>query len=227
MGNIDDIFNDSDTTGSGEVQNTQGTSEVEPVKLGRLATTGILIVGIIIVIILLLTVRGCTIEKKANQDNNGSNTSSISTENTYNNQKNSGNNQGNYDNNYTNQQQVVSTPNSVGEIKEFPAVINQEDGTSSESMVSSVDSPLIEGSEPILCDLYETQGMVVNKSTYTFDNSYVYQVCLALLIGDEVYNAYYFCPNKTYDALSSMDYVKVEFQLDGDENFSIYSISKN
>ena len=44
MDNIDDIFNDDDSTVN---QEQQGTPEVQPVKLGRFATTGILIVFII------------------------------------------------------------------------------------------------------------------------------------------------------------------------------------
>ena len=224
MDNIDDIFNDDDSTVN---QEQQGTPEVQPVKLGRFATTGILIVFIIIIIILLLTIKGCTIEKKSQQGVNAVNSVGVSSQDYYNNGEKQGNNKRN-DINYGNySQQVVSGSGETGNVREFSSVIQKGEQSSIRNGDSSVDNSLVGEDLPQLSDMYETQGMVVSKSTYKFENSYTYCVSVALLIGDDAVTGYYFCPKKTYDALNSMDYVKVSFQVAGDDYLSIYSLSKN
>ena len=59
---------DNNNTNSEVSENEQ--ADVKPVKLSRFATAVILIAGCLILIILIITVRSCTIEKKVNSSGN-------------------------------------------------------------------------------------------------------------------------------------------------------------
>lgn len=81
--------------------------------------------------------------------------------------------------------------------------------------------------EPNLGAETETSGMVTGMSMYQKDNSYIYCVSILLVIGnDSKLECSYFCPRKTYNAVSIGDSLNVLYQQDSIGNVSVVSISK-
>ena len=66
-----DIFSgepENSTTEKVDTGNNGETENVKPVKLGRMATAGIVVALLVVVLIAIITIRGCTIEKKQNSN---------------------------------------------------------------------------------------------------------------------------------------------------------------
>lgn len=188
------------------------TEDVKPVKLSKGATVAILIAGVIIILIIGLTIRGCTLEKDTNSSSNGEvskTTVSIPTENSQNMAETNLNN----------------TENST---------VYQEVGTTSNENLNSSNADnnveksnsLKETPEPNFGEPLQTTGIVVSKHCYSYDGSYIYSLTISMLVGDITKTAQYFCPKNSYDALNSADAINITYQQDTKGSVSISSISK-
>ena len=198
-------------------QNNQG----EPVKLGRLATTAILVVGVIIIAILLLTMRSCSIQKKAeSQELVNSAQSSIQSE-----VVNIPDTEENNIEFSSKTESVISAPQEKFEPEKI-VVGTDSESSSSEDETTSEEPNMLERAEPVLSDQQETAGMVVDKHVHLYDNSYVYRINLAILVNDEPMTVQYFCPKNTWDSLQTGDYLNVVYQYDSNGVFSVNTISR-
>ena len=92
----------------------------------------------------------------------------------------------------------------------------------------SGNSGLIEVADPVLNPAVESSGMVLNKSIYLLDNSYLYEVEMLVLVGEDGNYAdmKYYCPRNTFDALNIGDNIYVTYQMSSDGSYSISTISK-
>lgn len=216
---LDNIFNESGSDGSNENQ-VEDTPEIKPVKLSKKATAGIIIAGIVVIIIILITIRGCTLEKKVNTTPNTGSTIQATEELTQTTEK-QVETSPKISENSSVSQEVVTTPSENN---------NSSNLTSSniENNKTSVDSSntLNEVALPAFGNPFETKGIVISKHTYKYQGSYIYGVSISMLVGDNTQTVYYFCPKNTYDALSSTDTVNVTYQQDSGGVISITSISK-
>lgn len=188
------------------------TEDVKPVKLSKGATVAILIAGVIIILIIGLTIRGCTLEKDTNSSSNGEvskTTVSIPTENSQNMAETNLNNI----ENSTVYQEVGTTSNE--NLNSSNADNNGEKGNS-----------LKETPEPNFGEPLQTTGIVVSKHCYSYDGSYIYSLTVSMLVGDITKTAQYFCPKNSYDALNSADAINITYQQDTKGSVSISSISK-
>lgn len=188
------------------------TEDVKPVKLSKGATVAILIAGVIIILIIGLTIRGCTLEKDTNSSSNGEvskTTVSIPTENSQNMAETNLNNT----ENSTVHQEVGTTSNE--NLNSSNADNNEEKGNS-----------LKETPEPNFGEPLQTTGIVVSKHCYSYDGSYIYSLTVSMLVGDITKTAQYFCPKNSYDALNSADAINITYQQDTKGSVSISSISK-
>lgn len=88
------------------------------------------------------------------------------------------------------------------------------------------DSKFKEVAEPALGEEIETYGLIVSKSVYIVDSSYIYCLDVSMVTGDIATSVKYFCPKKTYNALQSGDTISITYQLDNSGNFSVLTISK-
>lgn len=211
---LDSIF-DEDSGGSNQGSQAGGNvvanPNIEPVKLGRLATTGILVVGIIIVMILLVTIKSCSIEKKENVNSDNTQYSE------------------NIENSSNSSYDVSSTLSELNYSEEKSGTVTSEQVDPTENTVSTeeLQGGLTEKVSITLSDVIESRGMVIGKHCYLYDDSYIYGLTISVLIDGDAETLQYFCPRKTYDALESMDSVNVMYQFDSNGNYSIYSISKD
>lgn len=238
---LDAIFDEdpnSQGTANDESPDTQGnadSSNVEPVKLGRLATTAILIVGVVIVIIILLTIKSCSLERVGSNTNSSvqrENASFIEPENRV---------------EYSSSEGMISFENVVDSSTIFydsESFLEEVESTSSEKSksekISNAEAPsiastvegsnnnddLFEVAEPSLSSELQSKGIVIAKHSYLYKGSYVYGISISMLIGETSETVQYFCPKKTYDALNSMDTVNIVYQLDSSGNISVMTISK-
>lgn len=216
---LDSIFDDQESNVQGEAQEGVSTSqqEIAPVRLGRLATTGIVATGIIILMILIVTLKSCSIEKK-----NSSGDGSKITEN----YKISDENRNEVESRpvESNHEEVISNSSTadLNSTNEISSVISDN----SNSVVESSVGAMSESDSVVLSEVSESRGMVISKHCYAYEGSYIYDIEISVLIGDEAKTAHYFCPKKSYDALNSTDSVNVMYQFDSIGMLSIYSISK-
>ena len=188
------------------------TEDVKPVKLSKGATVAILIAGVIIILIIGLTIRGCTLEKDTNSSSNGEvskTTVSIPTENSQNMAETNLNNT----ENSTVYQEVGTTSNEN---------LNSSNADNNGEMGNS----LKETPEPNFGEPLQTTGIVVSKHCYSYDGSYIYSLTVSMLVGDITKTAQYFCPKNSYDALNSADAINITYQQDTKGSGSISSISK-
>ena len=83
--------------------------------------------------------------------------------------------------------------------------------------------------EPVFSESGEAVAKIISKDIFKNGISYIYSVKIAFVSVSEnsVYSdVRYFCPRKTYDALSLGDEVSVEYDLAEDGTMSIVSMSK-
>lgn len=189
------------------------SKDVKPVKLGRGATAGIIIAGIFVVMIAVLTIKSCTIEKKVNSSENQGSTISV-TEVVTKEPENVTEIAPKIDENSTISQEIVTTS------PEIPNPNNSTTGNTNEG------TSLKEVALPAFGNELETTGIVLSKHAYSYENSYIYGVSISMLVGENTQTVQYFCPKNTYDALSSADTLKVKYQQDSSGAISIMSISK-
>ncbi len=227
-----DIFNGEPENTSTEKANTGNNEEkenVKPVKLGRMATAGIVVALLVVVLIAIITIRGCTIEKEQNSNQTQGTTISVSAEQPEGTKK---PNEVATENSDFNSKNVESDTSRTENLTSAPASNpNGNTAEKSENVEGSGNSKTTDGGlsevvEPALNNPSTTRGIVVGKHSYLYKGSYVYGVSLSILIGDEARTVQYFCPKKTYDALKSTDALTVSYQEDSVGTVSVISISK-
>lgn len=196
---------------SEEMENKE--QEVKPVKVGRGATIFLVVGACIVLFILVLTIRGCSISKNVNS--------------------------GSYEQSYetlptqpllypTEGPRETTKPVQNSPENECSVPTPEENSTSGNESTPTIKEPngFSEVAEPVLSSVKTSYGMVVGKHIYTKGGSYIYGVNISVVIGDESVSVEYFCPRKTYDGLNSGDSLNVAYQVDSNGNISVYSISK-
>lgn len=217
-------------------QEQKGQEEEKPVSLGK-EKTGLIVIAFLVVLILVLCmIRGCSVTREV---------------------KGSQNQQQSQVNNNQQQQQSTKT-GEVQKTSENREVVNSENtkgsettsdnavtpSESSEKSVENVESSVgssentnstnindsnvpVEVSSPVLGNSIESSGMVSGKHTYSWGTSYLYEVSLVIVTGEgNSIVGNYFCPKNTYDNLNMGDSLSVTYQLDDQNNISISTISK-
>lgn len=113
-------------------------------------------------------------------------------------------------------------------VEEKQSEIVKEEPKKEVSSTTPEEGSMVIVSDPSLGDVHETSAMVSSKSIFKVDGtSYAYTMDLVILKGNDDYSAVkYFCPRKTFDALSEGDSIKVSYQLDSNGVVSITSVSK-
>lgn len=225
--NFDDIFKNSDNATPDETDKGSENSEVDvkPVKLSRMATAGILIAGLFIILIIIITIHSCSLEKKVNTSPSSEGTVSV-TEVVTEEVQNQGEVSSKIDENSAVSNEVAPTSNEESSMVD--SGVNNETTNNSYTGTNSTvsENTLNEVVLPAFGNSLQSKGIVVSKHSYTYQGSYVYGVSISVLVGENTQTVQYFCPKKTYDALSSTDTVTVEYQQDSAGNVSINSISK-
>ena len=223
---FDDIFNKNDIVGGTNAE-SDTQSEIKPVKLSRMATAGILVVLIFLVMILIITVKGCSLEKKVNSSSTEESQISASEMVVEDSEKSDENSSKNGEKTSVSSEVVTASDDDATSSISTDISENPQSGSSDSSNSSIVSgSSLSEVVLPEFGEMLESKGIVIAKHSYTYEGSYVYGVSLSVLIGDSTQTVQYFCPKKTYDALSSTDTVSVSYQQDSAGNVSVVSISK-
>lgn len=208
--------------------------DIEPVKLGKKKTGIICVVLILCVIIICLTVRGCSISKEvkspssssdvtiSQEENNGKIPTNVKDTEV----KNSENITSSTESNSTSSKEV--TEDNL-EVKDSETIVMQEPttNTTSNEGTDSNNKPLTVADNPILGSSIDTTGIVSGKTTYLIGTSYLYEVSIVVVTGNnESAICKYYCPKNTYDALSMGDSLSVTYQTDSTGNSSISTISK-
>lgn len=192
--------------------------DVEPVRVGRAATVLFVIGACIVVFLLVMTIRGCSVSKTVKSGQSGQMYETVVTEpsknatNAMREPSNSGQN----------------TPNFEGTVT--APVENSTSGNNSNSTTNnpagSNNGGVVEVASPELSGVDTDYGMVIGKHIYIKNGSYIYGVNISIVINESSVMAEYFCPRKTYDSLKSGDSLEVKYQVDSNGNISIYSIAK-
>ena len=208
--------------------------EVKPVKLSRGKIGIILIGGIIILLIGIITVRSCSIEKKVNTSQNQGTTQTATvavTEPTQivgENGTEISENNPNLGEGSSSSAEVVSSAVSSQNGVESQQSSSKEEPVVESNVDNSEDSKgkLSEVSLPSLGNEIETTGIVTSKHVYRLNDNYVYGVTISMLVGEGTQTVQYLCPKNTYEMVSSADAIVVKYQLDSAGVVSISSISK-
>lgn len=213
---MEDPWNDYSSEVASDTGNDVGPPEkdkkVKPVKLGRGATAGLVVTFVIIFVIFALTLSRCSIEKKISANSN--NSEKLKTA--------------------ESAEVIVSQPASNGtvdptKIPENPVVTGASDSSRPVEVNlknnENSDGELSILAEPSLSKLYEARGIVSSKKVYKVGSSYVYCLNVAMLSGDGTVNIQYFCSRKPYDQVFVGQSFTVQYQVDSENNISIYSLT--
>lgn len=192
---------------------------------------------LIIFIIILLTVRGCTISKKSEQKEVQNNQPEVVLQ-----EKNNTTEKENTDKEESEKVEEGNKNTSSNTVKngveeeeissiEDPRENADSTNTSNTNGVASnyTDSTnsFIEIGEPVLGESITVNALVSSKKSYLVDGkSYAYSIGVLLPNEDGYDIVNYYCPKKTYDAISSGESIKVDYQVDESGKVSINSISK-
>ena len=199
---------------------------------------GITIFSLLIMfIIILLTVRGCTISKKSEQKDVQNSQPEVVLQ-----EKNNATEKENKDKEESekvkedSKNTVSNTEKSGIDEEETPSVESSRENsdsvnTSNSNGVSSnstnSNNSFIEIGEPVLGESITVNALVSSKKSYLVDGkSYAYSIGVLLPNEDGYDIVNYYCPKKTYDAISSGESIKVDYQVDESGKVSINSISK-
>lgn len=199
---------------------------------------GITIFSLLIMfIIILLTVRGCTISKKSEQKDVQNSQPEVVLQ-----EKNNTTEKENKDKEESekvkedSKNTVSNTEKSGIDEEETPSVESSRENvdsvnTSNSNGVSSnstnSNNSFIEIGEPVLGESITVNALVSSKKSYLVDGkSYAYSIGVLLPNEDGYDIVNYYCPKKTYDAVSSGESIKVDYQVDESGKVSINSISK-
>lgn len=224
-------------------QNTQQENhgnlndDIKPVKLRKRYTSIILaIAGCIVFVVVVMSVGWFDGEKANNSDDFSS--VEIQQQQTPNSGVNTVDKNSNFSENQTssggvgisssgedntqeiNRNEVAEPKENVEEPEKDVNVVN------SGNLKSSSDLGLNKVEEPVLSELREVQAAVLSKNVYTLNRSYGYMIELVVSNNGSDIVLNYFCPRKTYDALSIGDAVKIQYQSDENGVISIASVSR-
>lgn len=153
---------------------------------------------LIILIILLLTMKGCSIEKKSEQNVSQNNIS----------------------------EEVIGSSNQNSNKEKVNLEVGK--GSSEETSKEGGTNNFVEISEgALLGSMKQVEALVSSKKTYLVDDkSYAYSLALVIPSNDEYKIINYYCPKKTYDAVMSGEVVKVDYYMDNNDVIAVDSISK-
>lgn len=203
--------------------------------------TGAVIITItFMLIIILFTVRGCSIRK--NPQNFSSSTQSVNSVKLQQDTTdgNGEENASNIDVSLAKTGVVDSSPSADNsnvnltndtsngsEISESSSVNVDSQNASPDDAIVEGDNGSIEVGEPALSDIMTVLGMVSGKYIYKNKYGYLYEIRLIVAIGngENVFSTYY-CAKKSWDALQVGEGVSVQYQCDNAGNISIYSLAK-
>lgn len=228
---------DADSEGN---TNKPQEEEDAPVKLNKIKAGFVFVAFLIVVMIIIMTIRGCSISRQVNSSQN-----SQTAETQVNKEENTITSTGEDGSKKSDNVGVEDSSESSGveDTKESNIPDSNTDSEVQSNKVSEPDTtedtenetPVSTGidlnkvSEPQLSDAVTVNAVVSSKSIFlSGEGSYVYQVDF-LVITDEDgnYNTLsYYCPKTTYDALAQGDSVKVEYQTDSTGNVSVSSVSR-
>lgn len=234
----EEMLTDTEGTQHSSDKKEKTAIDVKPVKLSKKAAAIIICVGMLLMIIILATL--ANVISGGNVKNT---TNNQSTEIGIEQSSNTGGYSGEESSDFSKNDTVFSESTGSG-VEESNNVENTEkmeevQETTENTEVVSNDEPSKNSSEssqegfsvvaePVLGDVYESTGMVSSKQVYKVgDTSYAYAINLVILRdNDNTSMVQYFCPRKTYDALSSGDTLSVQYQLDSSGCISIATISR-
>ena len=204
---------------------------------------GITIFSLIItLVIILLTVRGCSFSKKTDENvsKNNQNNVVLQGENNSSEKETSKNEEDKNVPPSTENSTSNSINKGVEDSEKADTGIGAEKVESSNSPKEDKDKETSEGGtsdladvsfekidEPILKNNEQIEALVAGKDSYILnEKSYAYSISIIFPKEGEYEIINYFCPKKTYDAVSSGESIKVDYQLDENGKISITSISK-
>lgn len=195
---------------------------------------------IIMIIIILLTVRGCSITKKAEENSVQKESPEVVLQGENNTTEKETSKDDDVKNKVESDEKSTSNSSNTGVEKDKTSSVGTaeekvEPSTNSENAeVGNIDTNNIgsadlfmEVDEPSLGSSSTIDALVSGKKSYLVENkSYAYSISI-IIPNEGKYNIVdYYCPKKTYDAVSTGESIKVEYQLDDSGNISISSISK-
>lgn len=96
-----------------------------------------------------------------------------------------------------------------------------------ENANQGTESGLVKVKEPTLGEVREVAGAVLSKNVFKMDRTYGYMIEFVVINNSNkevILN--YFCPRKTFDALTIGDPVKIQYQTSEDGTISIASVSR-
>ena len=228
------------------IQESQGNNENngsntnQPVAMSKKKTGLILIIILFIVMIILYSVRGCSVIKKSDGSSNSTVASTASSETTEGTTENIDESVPNNTENVATTEGVSSasteentTENNVGTNPVF--IVNSTEESNNTSEVSTTEIPTVnnENSEsmqevdtPVLGEVVATTGIVSGKTVYKVGNEYVYVVKLIVVVGDDKnISCKYYCTRRSWDSVNSGNSVNVVIKTDTEGTISIESIS--
>lgn len=230
------------STGEEVTNDLQGedntTKEDEPVKFNKVKTCFIFVAFLIVVMIVIMTIRSCSISKEVNSQSNeqieqtqqsDSNNVITSTRSTDSEKLENATVEDGLDSSGVDSSNEANISDISGDTENNSSNGEITDVKESEEGSSESGLTLQEVSEPQLSENINVQAVVASKSIFLSEaGSYVYQVDFLVLTDDNgSYNTLsYFCPKTTYDALTKGDSVNVEYQSDSSGNISISSVSR-
>lgn len=239
MGDWDKI--NPDMKGTQPESNTPKEDDVAPVKLGKRAVGLVLVVAMLLGIILIVVLQSCSVQKKV-KVTSPSPTPEITISETNETTGNTGEIEPEFSENTVENESSTScrdqNSNSVStavddeeddvettDVKDLGEETNKD--VVSNETTEKVPERLSEVAEPVLGELKSTTAMISSKKIYNLDNtSYAYSITLVLLTGEnETTSVEYFCPKKTFDAVSTADSVTAQYQVDSNGIVSIATIS--
>ena len=193
--------------------------EEKPVKLSIGATVALVVGLSLMLFIIVVTFKGCSVSKSVKSTEPVQTTevpSTTASESVSN----------------VPSESVIFTENTAVSESTSPTLaenFNTENtmGSNSEDYNYQPPNGFSEVAEPALSTKKEAFGMVIGKHVYSKNGSYIYGVSVSVIIGDQSVTAQYFCPRKSFESLNSGDSLTVVYQTDSAGAVSIYSISKS
>lgn len=220
----------------------QNKQDVAPVNLSKKKVGVLLVIVLAIAIVLIVVIQSCSIQREVNVPS-PTPTPEITISDTGNSVGNTGEEEPEFSENMVENEGSASGRDEEANSASNSVVDSGESNVVDEEVEPTVDpteepvagepatekgSGLQEVAEPVLGELQQTTAMVSSKKVYNInDSSYAYAISLVLLTGEnQTTSVEYFCPRKTYDALSTADSVTVQYQVDSNGIISVASVSK-
>ena len=197
---------------------------------------------IIMLVVILLTVRGCSFSKKTDEKDTekiqnevvlqGENNSPKKEEsNIKEDEKPSSNAENsplNGINNGVEEDEKADKGNSAEKVETNNGVSsNNKEESNKGGTFDLSDISLEKIEEPILKENQQIDALIAGKDSFILNGqSYAYSISIIFPRDGEYEIVNYFCPKKTYDAVNTGESIKVDYQLDESGKISITSISK-